>query len=48
MACACGSKSSKSTKYTVSYSNGKTYKVYGTKVEADAAALRIGGKVKAS
>jgi hypothetical protein len=45
MACAC---SAGKKKYTVLYSSGKTYKVYSTKVEAEAAAKRVGGTVKVS
>jgi hypothetical protein len=48
MPCNCGGKSTKATKYIVSYSSGKTYKVYGTRIEAEAAAKRIGGNVKVS
>lgn len=33
------------TTYTVKYANNTTYKVYSSKLEADAAALRVGGKV---
>jgi hypothetical protein len=47
MACACNAgKTAK--KYTVVKPNGETYKVYSNKIEADAAAKRVGGKVKAS
>lgn len=50
MPCACsvGKKSATGTKYTVKYSTGATYKTYSNKVEADAAAKRIGGKVSTS
>jgi hypothetical protein len=47
MGCACNAKpSAKATKYTVIKPSGQTYKTYSTKIEAEAAAKRVGGKVK--
>lgn len=43
MPCNCNS----DRKYVVRYKSGLMYKTYGTKVEADAAAKRIGGNVTA-
>ena len=47
MACSC-TKSSTATadkKYTVLKSDGSKYKTYKTRLEADAAARRVGGTV---
>lgn len=43
MACACNAKSGK---FTVYLKGGGKYKTYSTKLEADAAAKRVGGTVK--
>lgn len=41
--CACNA----GKKFTVLRPNGTTYKTFTTRVEADAAAQRVGGTVKA-
>lgn len=46
MACACNANKTAGKKYTVLKPNGQVYKTYTTKIEADAAAKRVGGKVK--
>lgn len=50
MPCACNSKdkNKSAAKFNVLKANGSIYKTYGNKAEADAAAIRIGGKVKAA
>jgi hypothetical protein len=46
MACSCTKGSTKATtKCTVKKPNGQTYKTYNNKMEADAAAKRVGGTV---
>ncbi len=46
MPCACNAgRKNAGTKYAVKKPDGSTYKVYATKLEADAAAKRVGGKV---
>jgi hypothetical protein len=46
MPCACqAGKKDAGKKYTVKKPNGMTYKVYSNKLEADAAAARVGGRV---
>jgi hypothetical protein len=46
MPCACGKDKNASKTYTVLKGNGSIYKTYSNKLEADAAAARIGGRVK--
>ncbi len=46
MPCACATKDKTAKKYTVLKPNGSIYKTYTSKVEADAAAARVGGRVK--
>jgi len=43
--CNCTKTKPAATTYTVKYPNGSTYKVYSSKLEADAAALRVSGTV---
>lgn len=45
MACSCSTKKGAGLTYKVVKQNGSTYKVYSNKTEADAAALRVGGRV---
>lgn len=45
MPCSCNAKKSK---YTVLYPNGSVYRVFSTKIEADAARARINGSIKVS
>lgn len=46
MACSCTKSSKTPASYTVIKPGGGTYKTYSTKLEAEAAAARIGGTVK--
>ncbi len=46
MACACNAGKTPAKKYTVLKPNGSVYKTYSSKIEADAAAKRVGGTVK--
>lgn len=49
MACSCTKKNNQpGLTYIVKYSNGNVYKTYTSKIEADAAALRVGGRVVTS
>jgi hypothetical protein len=49
MPCNCSKKNSTTgLTYTVKYPNGSVYKVYTSKIEADAAALRVNGRVVTS
>lgn len=47
MPCACNAKDKNAAgkKYTVKKPNNTVYKVYTNKIEAEAAAKRVGGKV---
>lgn len=46
MPCACQGKKPNAQKYTVVKANGDNYRVYNSKIEAEAAAKRINGRVK--